>query len=118
MTKEEYVNMIHECDINTDVVNAIQNQYGAILPEIVQRIISCAKESVFLDSIRILSVSEITDAETDLHVSFIDNQIIPLADCGDNDFLVFNFVDQTWSLFNIVDEIAFGKKNSIYDYIK
>ena len=80
--------------------------------------ISGSNKTVFLDdNIRILSFDEIINAEKELHVDFKSNQIIPLVDCGENDFIVYHFFDKIWSKFNIVDETVFKKKNSLQELL-
>ena len=56
--------------------------------------------------------------KNDLHVSFRDKEIIPLIDCGENDFIVYHFMDKIWSKFNIIDETVFKKKNSLEELLK
>ena len=117
MTKEEYFDMLKDCVIDKDTIDKVQEKYGTDLPGCVHRILSCAKEPVFLDNVRILSIDEIMDAEEDLSVDFMGKQIIPIADVGDNDFVVYHFDDGTWSLFNIVDEFDFMKRSSFIEYL-
>lgn len=84
------------------------------MPEIVKKIISSVDDTIFLEEDwRILSLSEIEDAEKDLHIEFGEKGILPLVDCGENDFIVYHFQDEIWSKFNIVDEVIFQKKNTI-----
>lgn len=47
------------------------------------------------DGLRVLSASEIIQAEEDLHVNFIEKQFLPVADCGDNNFVVYHFADNS-----------------------
>ena len=65
----------------------------------------------------ILSYAEIVDAEKQLHVAFKDKGMIPLIDCGENDFIVYHFEKEIWSKFNIVDETVFAKRNSVEDIL-
>ena len=78
-----------------------------------------AGESVFLDGgVRILSFDEIVAAKKDLHIEFKAKGMIPIVDCGENDFIVYHFNDNIWSKFNIVDESVFKKKKSIEELLK
>lgn len=119
MNKEEYLDYIKTQKIDSSKVSKIQRLYNAILPEILKKIISASKETVFFDDgSRILSFDEIMDAEADLHVEFKSKGIIPFADCGENDFIVYHFNDNIWSKFNIIDESVFKKKDSLKDLLK
>ena len=44
--------------------------------------------------------------------------MIPLADCGENDFIVYHFTDGSWSKFNIIDETEFKKRNALDEILK
>lgn len=116
MRKKEYLEEILKANINNDKVVRIQNLYGAELPEIIKRIISNSDESQFFDDdTRILSDAEILDAKQDLHIDFKSKGIIPIADCNENNFIVYHFNDNIWSKFNIVDESVYNKKESFSD---
>ncbi len=119
MTREDYINNINTFEIDNKKVQVIETKYRASLSELVKKIISNAEECVFLDEdYRILSFAEIEDAEQDLHVEFVEKNLIPIADCGENDFIVYNFNDDSWSKFNIIDETVFKKKNEFEEVLK
>ncbi len=119
MTSKEYIKALNDHNIDNKRINGVIDLYADNLPEIVLKIVSSAKETVFLDDDkRVLSYDEIVDAEKDLHVNFKEKGMIPLIDCGDNDFIVYDFNDSSWFKFNIVDEAVFKRKNSIYELLK
>lgn len=119
MTGKEYLSSLAEVKADKEKTDMIVALYTDNLPEIILKIIANAKEPVFLDDgSRVLSYDEIVDAEKDLHVAFKDKGIIPLVDCGENDFIVYHFLDNVWSKFNIVDETVFKKKSSLEELMK
>jgi hypothetical protein len=119
MDKQEYLIKISKTEIDEEKVKKVSQKYGANLPDILKKIISNADTSEFFDDgSRILSFDEIMDAENDLHVAFASNGMIPFADCGENDFLVYHFYNDIWSKFNIIDESVFKKKPKIEDLLK
>ena len=110
MTKKEYLEQLSKKEIESKKVAKVQEIYGMEFPEIVNKIISNSNESIFFDDdCRMLSFDEIVDAEKDLHVDFKGKGIIPLVDCGENDFVVYHFKDGIWSKFNIIDKTIFKK---------
>lgn len=114
MTRKEYLQEIGKCKMNIVRVNEVEKAYGKELPEVIKRMVSYSEDSVFFDDDwRALSFSEIMEAEQDLHVDFARLEIIPIADCGENDFVVYHFAEKIWSKFNIVDETIFKKKSSL-----
>ena len=48
---------------------------------------------------------------------FDAKKILPLIDCGDNDFIVFHIGTNKWSRFNIVDECIFKERDSLEDVL-
>ena len=118
MTKKEYLKTLETVKPDRRLINKAQKVYGE-LPEEVQCILSFAKESVFFDDgWRMLSFEEVMDAQKDLHVDFTGNGIIPLADCGENDFIVYHIADGFWSKFNIEDLTVFKKKPRLGDLLR
>lgn len=119
MTKQEYLEKVLRTVIDDVKVSKVQKVYGCKLPEIIQKIVSTNDETIFFDDdTRILSLNEIIDAEKDLHVDFISKKIIPLADFGENDFIVYHFDDNIWSKFNIVDETMFKKRHDLSELLR
>ncbi len=119
MTKGEYIKTLASVKVDAEIVAKIENVYGATLPDVVKKIVSNAAETIFFDDdYRILSLGEIEDAENDLHVDFKAKGIIPLVDCGENDFIVYHFNDDIWSKFNIIDETVFKKQGSLDELLK
>lgn len=118
MDKKEYFQHLAKAEINHEKVQRVYSVYKMDLPETVRKIVSNSDETVFFDNdIRILSMEEIMNADRDLHVNFVERGMIPIADCGENDFIVYHSADRMWSKFNIIDEIAFRKKNSVEELI-
>lgn len=59
------------------------------------------------NSWRILGINEVENAEQELNVDFVSKKILPIVDCFDNDYIVFDFSSECFCMFNIVDEISF-----------
>lgn len=118
MNVAEYLKLVENMKIDSDKVETVQNVYEAKLPELLQKIVSNAEEPVFLDNdVRTLTYKEILNSEQDLHVDFKSNRIIPVADCGDNDFAVYYLDKCKWSRFNIIDETAFKERTTLEDVL-
>ena len=66
---------------------------------------------------RILSVDEILDTNNDLQVDFVSLQLIPLIDCFDNDYICYDLENESWTMFNIVEEIKFKQTKNLVDLI-
>ena len=116
MTRKEYLTKLENVSINDDVVRCVETVYGHALSKVVKQMLSFSKESVFFDDeFRTLSLAEVLDAQADLHVDFKALGLVPVVDCGENDFIVYHAGDGSWSKYNIVDETIFKKKPQLKD---
>lgn len=116
MTRKEYLTKLESVSINDDVVRCVEAVYGHTLPIVVKQILSFSKESVFFDDeFRTLSLAEILDAQADLHIDFKALGLVPVADCGENNFIVYHTDNDSWSKYNIVDETVFKKRPQLKD---
>ena len=112
---------IYEMPIDEALVEQVQKNYEMELPQVVKHILSLHHEVSFYDDIpllRGLSFHEILTANEDLKVDFIAQSLLPVFDIGDNDFVVYDFSEQVWCLFNIVDEVKFRKSSDILTLIE
>lgn len=119
MTGKEYLSSLAGVKPDKEKTDRVASVYTDHLPEIILKIVSNAQEPIFLDDdSRVLSYDEIVDAEKDLHVPFKERGMMPLVDCGENDFIVYHFENRIWSKFNIIEETVFKKKNSLEELLK
>lgn len=65
---------------------------------------------------RLLALQEILDAESDMNVLFKKIGVLPLIDCGDNDYLSYDFKKYNWCKFNIVEEFKYSSRKSVLDF--
>jgi hypothetical protein len=114
---DTFMTQIQATNIDQSKIEKIKKIYGVSnLPELIEKILSNDQHHC-INNTRFLSFSEITDAKKDLNVDFAGKGILPIADCGDNDFIVYHFKDHKWSKFNIVDEVVFKKGKSFKELI-
>ena len=119
MNRKEFLHIIEKSKIEEETVSKIENQYRHQVPQVIKEIVSYSQDSVFFeDGYRTLSVSEILEASTDLHIDFVNQGMIPIIDCGENDFIVYHFEESLWSKFNIIDECTFKKRTSLTDLLQ
>lgn len=117
MNKQEYLQTLDNIEIDINMVSTVEKIYEGQISDIAKRIISNSKSTIFIDETRLLSYNEILDAEEDLGVNFIQKQLLPLFDCGDNDFIVYHISNGKWSLFNIIDECVFKNASSFEELL-
>ena len=120
MKINDFVLGLANISIDNKVVHTIQKKYSTEgIPRTVQQLVSVAKDGTFFDEgCRLLSYDEIFSASQDLNINFSKYGIIPFFDIADNDYIVYNFKNKNWELFNIIDEKAFKSEKQINDIIK
>lgn len=118
MSVSRYIEKVKTANIDKELVNKISEEYDAKLPELVEKLISVSGKGEFVNAYRFLSFSEILYAEEDWGISLKEKKIIPIVDCNDNDFIVYNASEKEWQMYNIVDEISFQSAEELMDLIQ
>ena len=127
MDKEKTVELLKTVSANCELKPlsdclALEQMFKASLPLELWILLSFkdgiigAKNS--LSQMRIMSLTEIQSAPQELQVDFPDKGLLPLIDCLDNDFLVYDVARQNYSLFNIVDEVSFNSYSSLCEFLQ
>lgn len=118
MNARECMQMIAKCEKDAKLIQAVSDRYSCKLPDILERLVSYCGMGIFLeDDHRILSYGEILDAGAKLHVDFVALRLIPIADCWDNDFAVYDIEKGTWALFNIGDGTLFMERQTLEELL-
>jgi bacterioferritin (cytochrome b1) len=118
---KEFIRQLQEIPINEKVVASIEEKYGCHLSVEAKKIVSFSQDGYFFDDddlYRILALDEIINAKEELHVDFIQQELLPVIDTGDNNFIVFDFGKNRWCKFNIVDETRYREAINIADFFK
>lgn len=114
MTKSEYLDAAGKWEIVDDRVEAIGKVYSRRIPELLRRIISHSDEPYFFDDgSHILSPTEMLGVEETLGVSFSDRHLLPVVDCCDGDYIVYDYANAAWAIYNIIDDVLFKYRDSL-----
>ena len=116
MKNSEFLTKISEIEIDKGKTSELERLYGFEMPDIIGKIMSVATDPIFLDECRILPYKEVCNADDYLGTNFVSLKIVPVADCGDNDFIVYHYNTGDWSKFNIVDETVFKRRETFLDF--
>lgn len=117
MENKKYLESLKDYEIDKEAVEKVGTIYGMKCPVVVSSIITSSTKAIFLDNSRVLTYNEIVHADTEYDVDFIKQGLLPLFDCGDNNFIVYHFKEQNWSLYNIVDNCSFKKRDSLEELL-
>lgn len=116
MNRNDYLRELPNRKIDELKVKQIEELYECTVSEEVKRIISNCDKTIFLDDdYRVLSFEEILEAPETLCELFVENKMIPLFDCMDNDFIVYKADTQKWLMFSTEDEIDFDEAECLAD---
>lgn len=109
MKPSEFQDVASSTPVSPGISQRLALVYRSVIPDAVVSLAASMPEGVFFDGdfCRKMGVGEILDAANFLHVDFQKHGIVPVFDCGDNDFICFRLSDGQWVKFNIVDELAF-----------
>ena len=96
----------------------MNNKFASIKNKELHEILKYVKaEPIFFsEGMRLLSEEEIINYKEELDIVF--NNIIPLIDLYDNDFLIYNINETAFEKLNIVDGTFFGKTDTIKKYLE
>ncbi len=100
---------------NCAIVSKIESAFGCSLSPECKRVLSLNEDGDIFDDDdirRLMSTSEILSASQELHVDFHAVGIVPVVDCGDNDFAAYNFKKGKWCKYNIVENCMFSEKET------
>ena len=121
MKIHDFINEIEKKEIDVQFIDKLEETYGAKISKYVKKLLSSSPEGIFFecdDILRALSHKEIFDASEELSVDFVGLQLIPIFDTGDNDYIVFDIVNDNWCKFNIVDSVKFKQKSLLNEFFK
>lgn len=118
MDVKQYIELIKNNEFNNDAISSIEELYGVSLTDELKRIVSVELEDYFIsEKCRVISVKEILRTEEFVGVDFTELGMIPLIDCKDDDYIVFNFETQKYEMYNIYDEVSFRDADVIEELI-
>lgn len=113
-----YLETINNIEINIEIVKSVEDRYKTSLPEGVKKIISVVLDDYFIsDKCRVLSVKEILMSEEFTGVDFTSLNMIPLIDCKDDDYIVYDFTVKKYVMYNTFDEVGFREADSFVELL-
>lgn len=113
MNRKEFLDSLKSVSISPDVKEKVTGIYNGV-PNIILEILTKYPSPELFDEneSRTLSLNEVIHAEEDNGVPFGSKNIIPIADFGDNDYIVYNSDQKKWCMYNILDETIFNEEDT------
>lgn len=117
MNRKDFLNSIEDAFVNNETKEKLFLVYGKSIPNLILKILSLYPSSELFDEneSRTLSFNEVLHAEEDNSIPFKSNGIVPIVDCGNNDFIVYDSKKNNWCMYNILDEIMFNETSKFED---
>lgn len=118
MDVNQYVDLIRNNNVNDKVVTKLEELYGFSLTDALKHIVSVEMDDYFIsDKYRVISAKEMLSTEYFIGVDLTKLNMIPLVDCMDDDYIVFNFANQKFEMYHIYDEISFVEGSSLEEML-
>jgi hypothetical protein len=100
----------------------IEKEYATLLPAEVKTLLNdCQGQFIQVGDgqhYRVLSRDEILDSERHLGLNCVTMGAVPLIECKDNNFLVYNAGKNAFEMINIVDGMAFSSYPTLLAFWK
>ena len=103
MTVSEYISALTNVKISDADGHDLKKKYGRDIPKIILQIASYDEKAVFL------SYKEILNFKKDMKLDGSSSNMVPIADKGENDFVVYDMKSKKWMIFNVNDSTVFRK---------
>ena len=117
MSIDEFLKNAEKTAINSENVKKVEEIYSTSLDDFLSKVVSMNSESIFIENAgRRLSFYEILNSDDEYGTEFVSEHIIPIFDLGDNDFLGFNYKENKWEIYNIVDKCVFDTKDNLLEF--
>lgn len=105
-----------------EIASEIEEKYATLLPMEVKMLIK-EYEGQFIrvgdgEHYRVLERDEMLDTERHLGLDCVKMGMVPLIDCKDNQFLVYNAGKHVFEMINIVDGMPFNRYPTLVAFWK
>lgn len=118
MTKQEYLDSIHQYPTDEEKTTAISKLYRTRIDGLIAKIISFSDKAGFIEEERrAFSFNEIMNASKDYGKDFISLGVIPFIDAYDNDLIVYVIAEDLWAKYNLSDEVIFKKRADLEEVL-
>jgi len=118
MKRKDLIEKLKSVSVVTEKVEDMQKEYGTEFSQEMKSIISQSIEPLFFeDNSRMLSYGEIFSADIEYDNNFKELGIVPLIECFDNDFIVYNIRTGMYEMYNIIEKIAFNENKTLKDVL-
>ena len=105
--------------IDQKFIAEVEKVYMCKLPEMVKHIL-CIPDSPDgyeerPHSMHKLQNDMILEASEEMSCDFVAHHLLPVFDMFDNDYICYDYANNMWCMFNIVDELAFNEQKELLD---
>jgi len=110
---KEFAANVNAAPVDDAIVAKVEAAFGGRLSLECKKVLSMNESGEVFDDDdirRLMSTDEILSASRELHVDFTSVGVIPIVDCGDNDFAAYDYKIGKWCKYNIVENCKFSTK--------
>jgi len=107
-------------EIDRAAIGEIETLYKTKVPKELQKVISLNKGGVSYDDKSVLnglSAKAILKAYDDLYIDFVNLNLVPLFDIGDNEYIVYDLKKKCYALYDISEDDKYSEENDLMKYV-
>jgi len=111
---------LDKVEIDKDSITEIENLYKTKLSGELKKVISLNKDGVSYDDKSVfngLSAKAIQNAYNDLYVDFVELQLLPLFNIGDNEYIVYDLKKRCYAIYDISDDDEYSEESDLLKYV-
>lgn len=116
---KEFLKEQAKANDNLSLLNEMFKPFTIDEPSLKSIVCSLQKETVFFEDeefYRLLSLQEVLDFEKEMFVDIKTAGIIPLIDCGENNFISYCLKESCWCVFDVAEEFLYNKKQKLLEF--
>lgn len=106
-------------EIDEEFVNKVEKVYSCKLPEMIKHIFCIPHRLGGYEerpgSLRKFENDMILEATKEMQSGFKENQMVPIFDLFDNDYVCYDYANNTWCVFNTVDNLTYNEHENLLE---
>ena len=107
----------NESNVSEKKIAALESVFSCKFDETIRSIVGKTGKTIFFkNGYRLLNFDEIKDCGKELSPVLIEKKLLPIIDCGDNEFIIYSLKNSRFSMFSTTDNTLFSKKDTILEY--
>ncbi len=122
MKLTDEIQNVNSIEIDKEFIVKVEEVYSCKLPEFVKHILSIPHRQGGYEerpgSLRKLENDMILVASEEMQSDFKGSHLVPIFDFFDNDYLCYDCANNSWCMYNTVDDHSYNKHGALSELLK